>query len=175
MRALAILLKVSPPAVSKAIREGRIHASVKRDARGRPRMLPDQAVAEFRGNTDAAKQRDPATVGAAVAAALQERKSDPQADDDLSLTAYRTEREKYQARQAKVDYEEATKKLVRADIVRAEVFLAFRTLRDRVMQAVDQVHADLAAETSPRKVRAQLHAAMVKALESAAGETEKRR
>jgi len=175
VRALAILLKVSPTAVSKAIVEGRIRNSVKRDARGRPRMLPAEAIAEYQANTNAAKQRDPAVVGAAVAAALQDRKGDPQADDDLSLNAYRTEREKYQARQAKLDYEESAKKLVRADVVRAEVFLSFRTLRDRVMQTVDRINADLAAETDPRKVRALHRAAMIAALESAAAEAEKRR
>lgn len=175
VRALALLLKVSPTAVSKAIVEGRIRESVTRDGRGRPRMDPAAAVAEYHANTDAGKQRDRGQIGTSVTAALQERRADPHADDDLSYNAYRTEREKYQARQAKIEYEEKAQRLVRSDVVRAEVFRGFRTVRDRILTTVEQLHAELAAETDPRKLRDRLHEAMAAALEAAALETEGKR
>lgn len=172
MRALAALLGVSPTAISKAVKEGRLRDSVKRDARGRPRMLPDEAVAEYHANTDAGKQRDRGKIGEGVAEALREKRADPQTDEDLSYNAYRTEREKYQARQAKLDYEEKAQRLVRADVIRAEVFRGFRAVRDRVLNTVDQLHAQLAAETDPRLVRDSMVKAFSEALEAAARETE---
>ena len=68
----------------------------------------------------------------------------------------RAAREMYQARLAKLDYEQKIGKLVPADEVKAEAFRAARQVRDVLLNISGRVAHVLAAETDPAKVSARL-------------------
>ncbi|MCC6366839.1 MAG: hypothetical protein IT165_25235 [Bryobacterales bacterium] len=63
----------------------------------------------------------------------------------------RAVREHYQARLAKLEYEEKTGKLVPADEVKIAAFNLFRRYRDHMLNIADRVAAILAAETEAAK------------------------
>jgi len=76
-----------------------------------------------------------------------------QEDDDTSgfggnqYAKARAVREHYQARLAKLEYEEKTAKLVPADEVKVAAFGLFRRFRDHVLNIPDRVAAMVAAES----------------------------
>ncbi len=75
------------------------------------------------------------------------------ADDDepnfgaSQYTKARAVREHYQARLAKIEYEERTGKLVSKDEVQVAAFNKFRQFRDHMLNLPDRLAAILAAET----------------------------
>jgi hypothetical protein len=79
-------------------------------------------------------------------------------DDDGAVfganqyTKARAVREHYQARLAKIDYEERVGKLVSKDEVQVSAFNKFRQFRDQLLNIPDRVAAMLAAESDPAKV-----------------------
>jgi hypothetical protein len=80
-----------------------------------------------------------------------------QDEDDVSITGAsqytkaRAVREHYQARLAKLEFEERTAKLVSADEVRVAAFNKFRQFRDAILNLPDRLAAMLAAETEAAK------------------------
>lgn len=80
-----------------------------------------------------------------------------QDEDDASLfgasqyTKARAVREHYQARLAKIEYEERTAKLVPKDDVQIAAFNKFRQFRDHMLNIPDRVAAVVAAETEAAK------------------------
>lgn len=137
-------------AVQKAIATGRISALPD------GRIDSDAADVEWEQNTTA---RPPAVPGANVAQRARKRAKDE--DDDgtaseigLSSTAYtkaRAIREQYQARLAKIDYEERIGKLVPKDEVQVSAFNKFRQFRDGMLNIPNRVAAMLAAEADPAR------------------------
>ena len=63
----------------------------------------------------------------------------------------RAVREHYQARLAKIEYEERVAKLVPQDEVQAAAFNKFRQFRDHLLNLPDRVAAMVAAETEVAK------------------------
>lgn len=80
-----------------------------------------------------------------------------QDEDDVSIfgasqyTKARAVREHYQARLAKIEYEERTGKLVPKDEVQIAAFNKFRQFRDHMLNIPDRVAAVVAAETEAAK------------------------
>lgn len=81
-------------------------------------------------------------------------------------------REAYQARLAKLDFEERSGRLVPADQVKADAFKAARQVRDAMMNIPDRVAMELANEFDPARIHEKLAAEIRVALESLAGAAE---
>lgn len=64
----------------------------------------------------------------------------------------RAVREHYQARLAKLEYEEKVGKLIPSDEVKVAAFNKFRQFRDHILNLPDRLAAILAAESEPSKV-----------------------
>ncbi len=123
---------VSPEAVSKAVKTGRISASSK------GKIDPAIADQEWEANTDpsrnpsrAAKATDGEAEAASVSGGLP-----PYAQS-------RAIREAYEARLSKLEYEVKTGKLINADEVRVVVFNVGRITRDKLMGLPDRVSSIL--------------------------------
>jgi hypothetical protein len=88
-------------------------------------------------------------------------------DDKLSQTyaQSRAVRESYQARLAKLDFEQRSGRLVDADDVKKQAFKAARTVRDSMLNIPDRVAAEIAAETDTFKIHKRLTEEIRKALE----------
>jgi hypothetical protein len=121
--------------VQKAIHTGRI--SVLPDGR----IDSDAADREWEANT---KTRGPV---------VRHRADDdgPDAFGAAQYTKARAVREHYQARLAKIDYEERVGNLVSKDEVQVAAFNKFRQYRDAMLNIPDRVAAMLAAETEEPK------------------------
>jgi hypothetical protein len=81
----------------------------------------------------------------------------------------RAERERYAALLAKLEYEERAAALVSVHEVQAEIFKAFRELRDRMLNIPDRVAAMIAAASDPAKVHEILAAEIRSTLDDFAG------
>ena len=154
---------VSTEAVSKAVRVGRLSKSVVFDAKGKPRVIPALADQEWTANTDSAQQRVPAVPPPRPPA------PEPEAPANEPKTATfqqaRTLREAYMARLARLEFEEKSALLVRADAVKNEAFKVARTVRDNMLNIPDRVAAELANETNQFKVHQRLTQEIRRALE----------
>ena len=129
LRAYARHRGVSLPAVQKAIASGRI--TTLPDGQIDP-VVADQ---DWKENTrySAAHDDDGETFGAS------------------QYTKARAVREHYQARLAKIDYEERVGSLVSKDEVQVAAFNLGRQARDAMLNIPDRIAAPLAAETDPAK------------------------
>jgi len=123
-------------AVQKAIKSGRI--STMADGR----IDSDVADAEWEANTTA---RPPA------AGPRRQADDDAEASGASQYTKARAVREHYQARLAKIDYEERVASLVSKDEVQVAAFNKFRQFRDAMLNIPDRIAAMLAAETVEAK------------------------
>lgn len=155
---------VSTEAVSKAVRVGRLSKSVVFDAKGKPRVVPAIADQEWTANTDSAQQRVPAVAPPRPPAPEPE----PQGRDEPKTATFqqaRTLREAYMARLAKLEFDEKSGLLVRADAVKNEAFRTARTVRDNMLNIPDRIAAELANETNQFKVHQRLTQEIRRALE----------
>ncbi len=140
---------VSHVAVLKAIKAGRIE----KEADGT--IDPAKADAAWARNTNQAQQRKPA------------KQSEPQRNETEaeapvgppivnsgpSFAQSRAIKEAYNARLAKLSYEEKSGALVRTDNVKVAWFNTLRVVRDRTLNLPDRLAPILAAETDPKIVR----------------------
>ena len=90
--------------------------------------------------------------------------TDDPAAGSQQYTRARAVREHYQARLAKLDFEERTATLVSKDEVQHAAFQKFRQFRDRMSNIPDRVAAILAAEPDAAKCHEILSAEVRKAL-----------
>lgn len=155
---------VSVEAVSKAVRVGRLSRSVVFDAKNRPRVIPDLADAEWSANTDSAQQRVPAVPPPRPE---PEPESAPARDEPKTATFQqaRTLREAYMARLAKLEFDEKSGLLVKADAVKNEAFRVARIVRDSLLNIPDRVAGELANETNQFKIHQRLTEEIRRALE----------
>ena len=134
LRAYARYRGTSLSTVQKAIHTGRI--STLPDGR----IDSDVADGEWEANT---KARPPAM-----------RRQGADDGDTFGAAQYskaRAVREHYQARLAKIEYEERVASLVPKDEVKVAAFNKFRQFRDAMLNIPDRVAAMLAAETEEAK------------------------
>lgn len=150
---------ISHTAVEVAIRSGRLSKSIAHDAKGRPKIADaDLADKEWAANTDQSAPRNRITGDPkrrkATASAPYEPKSAPAAAAPVvpaadagggdgsggpSYAKSRAVREHYQARLAKLEFDEKAGKLVPVDSVRVAIFNTARASRDMLMAIPDRV------------------------------------
>mgnify|MGYP003385716122 CR=1 FL=1 len=137
---------VSHVAVIKAIKSGRIE----KEPDGT--IDADRADAAWRKNSNPTSRR--ITERDVSSAPRQERHSDPPiVNSGPSFAQSRAVREAYNARLAKLSYEEKSGSLVKVDIVKVAWFNTLRVLRDRVLGLPDRMAPVLSAESDPKVVR----------------------
>src|SRR3989338_1374870 len=119
--------KVSLAAVQDALQRGRIHF---KDVRGKW-IDPLQADRDLVQNTDMAKTR----------------KHEPETSQSKNYAAARAAREHYQARLAKLEYEEKSGKLIDAEKVKKDAFELARRVRDHILNIPDRISAELVGIT----------------------------
>lgn len=156
LTAYAKMKGVSTEAVSKAVRVGRLSKSVVFDAKSRPRVIPAIADQEWSDNTNSAQQRVPAVAPPRPEPAPE---PEPQARDEPKTATFqqaRTLREAYMARLAKLEFDEKSGLLVKADAVKNEAFKTARIVRDGLLNIPDRIAAELANETNQFKVHQRL-------------------
>lgn len=134
-RAYAKHRGVALSAVQKAISTGRI--STMADGR----IDPGVADGEWAANT---KARPPAV-------RRQQGEDEGDAFGAAQYSKARAVREHYQARLAKIEYEERVGSLVSKDEVQVAAFNTHRVIRDAMLNIPDRIAAMLAAETDEAK------------------------
>jgi hypothetical protein len=137
LRAYAKHRGVTLKAVQKAIESGRIHTT----AEGK--IDAEHADAEWARNTGP-KVRQTAPPQSPVP--FEPPRQDPGASGALDYAKARAIIAHYEARLAKIDYEERIKKLINADEVSIAGFNLFRMIRDRALNIPDRVVGAVLAE-----------------------------
>ena len=135
---------VSHVAVLKAIKSGRIE----KDADGTIDAV--KADAAWKKNTSQAQKRK---TEKDVAPATERPVDPPIVNSGPSFAQSRAIREAYNARLAKLSYEEKSGSLVKIDMVKVAWFNTLRVLRDRVLNMPDRMAPILSAETDPKVIR----------------------
>lgn len=147
LRAFAEIVGVSNTAISKAIESGRLVKSVKFGPNGEKLGIDPVAGQEEW------ELSNPARASKKTAA---ENGPDKPLPSGPSFAQARAVRETYQARIAKIIYEEKIGKLVDASAVKLKAFETARTVRDFILNIPNRISAELAAETDPVKIHALL-------------------
>lgn len=150
------LVGASPWSVQKALREGRIE----RNAEGK--IEPEIADRQWEENTNPAMRRPSAPSSSPRASATE---TSHQKIPVPPLAQSRAIREAYQARLARLDYEERTGTLVSTEQVRSAAFARARSVRERLLTLPERVASELAAITDPRGIREVLESELQQALE----------
>lgn len=153
---------VSHVAVLKAIKAGRI--SWEDDGT----IDPIKADAAWTENTNQAQQRQngkPSRPKSSVEAA----QSTPPGGGP-SFAQSRAIREAYNARLAKLDYEERSLTLIRTDTVKVTWFNILRVLRDRTLNLSDRLAPILATEMDPKRIREMLDTELRQILDDGAND-----
>lgn len=166
---------VSPFAVTKAVKAGRI--SVVADSTGRRFVDPKKADEEWDANSDASKQIGGYTVNQGGDSSYQsgpvfngnvpEQKSGP--GGGPSYTESRAIREAYQARIAKLTYEEKSGKLVSANEIKVQAFQTARIVREGILNIPDRLASQLAGETDSNAIHSLLTDELTRALKEITG------
>jgi hypothetical protein len=156
MRQYAKHRGVSPEAVSKAVKRGRISTAL--DDKGQRKIDPEIADREWTINSDESKANFSPTA---------DDKSNIETDKiGGNYRGARAVREAFNAKLAKLDFEQRSGKLVDAESVKKEAFKLARLTRDAVMSIADRISAEVAVETDPFKVSVRIREECRKALES---------
>lgn len=149
---------ISQEAVRKAIQGGRLVDCIVTNERGRQRIIPSVADAEWDKNTQHHRKSQP----------------DVHIEDDLldipNFNESRAKREAYQAELARLEYEEKQGTLVNAEAVKKEAFRTARLVRDAMLNIADRIAAELAANTDAFAVHKQLTDEIRTALNGALGD-----
>jgi len=140
---------VSHVAVLKAIKAGRIE----KEADGT--IDPEKADAAWARNTNQAQQRKAAKQSETPRNDVEAEApvGPPIVNSGPNFAQSRAIKEAYNARLAKLSYEEKSGALVRTDSVKVAWFNTLRVLRDRTLNLPDRLAPILAAETDPKTVR----------------------
>ena len=135
---------VSHVAVIKAIKTGRIEKE--------PDGTIDVAKADaaWQRNTNHGQRRK---TEKDVAPAAERPVDPPIVNSGPSFAQSRAIREAYNARLAKLSYEEKSGSLVKIDLVKVAWFNTLRVLRDRILNMPDRMAPLLSAEADPKVIR----------------------
>lgn len=137
---------VSHVAVLKAIKTGRIE----KEPDGKIDVT--KADAAWQRNTNHAQRRK--TEKDVTPPAAAERPIDPPVvNSGPSFAQSRAIREAYNARLAKLSYEEKSGSVVKIDLVKVAWFNTLRVLRDRILNMPDRMAPLLSAESDPKAIR----------------------
>lgn len=179
-------LGVSDTAIHKAVKAGRVHIAGRTETSQRPLVAWPQVQADWLANSDSSKRSHVGSQGSPVRANNPEpvvKLATSGAPDDgpvggdalpgrqpqgPSYAQSRAVREAYQARLAKLEYEQKSGKLVDADQVKASAFKTARTVRDGLLNLPDRIAHELAHETDATRVHARLSTEIRTVLEALA-------
>lgn len=167
MRQYAKHRGVSAEAVSKAVKKGRI--TCKRDEKGRALIDPEVADREWEANSDPSKFRSSGEDNRAPRPA-----ETPPAEESQGPSVHKSAAilKAYQARLAKLEFDERSGKLLPAEQVERDWFKAGRTTRDAVLSIPARVAAEFAGETDAFTIQTRLENELRQALTHLADETE---
>lgn len=170
IREAARRLGVSDTAVRKAITAGRVKVAGHTDGSNRPLVAWPDCEAQWHANSDMSKRTHAGSQGSprrldAPAAEKKEPANQPTdltldgegnvvIHDGMSLNEAKTAKAIYDARLARIEYEESQKILIRADEVRDKAFRLARGARDELLTMEDRLSPILASETDLTAVRA---------------------
>jgi hypothetical protein len=168
LRAYARHRGCSPSAVSRAIAEKRLTASVKRDAKGHPKIDVKRADIEWAAKTNPAQ----VAVGPTPAIPADECENhkvrfpgDDQSQDGIpSFEESRAKREAFSAKLKELEYEKASGKLAYVSEVRKENYAMSRMVRDSMLRLPDRFTPQLAAMTDQHEIRQFLKTEITEAL-----------
>ena len=157
----AKMMGVSPAAVTKAIKEGRM--TVVTEA-GKEKIDPAVAQIQWAQNTRA---RMPAN-GAPVVDSFAASASPSQAGGESGYWQSRASREQAEAAMAQLKLAEMQGSLIRVDAVKAAFGSSFAAARESLQQIPSRIAANLAAESDSQKIQIALGDAIHASLESLA-------
>lgn len=150
---------VTKEAVSKAVREGRIPSF---NENGRRLIDPELADQEWQKNTNPSVANEESRQKKLGVSIEEDKNNGP------SYSQSRSIREAYQARLAKLSYEEKLEKLVSAEKVKVTAFTTARIVRESVLNIPNKISYQLATETDSNKIHLILTEALIEALEELA-------
>ncbi len=183
IREAARRLGVSDTAVRKAIAAGRVKLAGQHEGSGRPLLAWPDCQNQWIANSDASKRTHVGSQGSPRRAAdepttpepvtkekpasspptcaVPSRQPDMELDgegnvvihDGMTLNEAKTAKAIYDARLARMDYEEQQRILVKAEDVRAAAFRLARSARDELLTMEDRLSPILASETDLTAVR----------------------
>ena len=183
---------ISDTAVHKAIKAGRVAIAGRTDS-GRPLVAWPTLRDDWSRNTDQAQQRKPppalrgansASVGTNEPVTENPNPApspnpprtvslddvpQPTASGVPSYAQSQAIQKAYQARLAKLDFEERLGKLISVDQVKADAYRTARQVRDAIMNIPDRVSMELAHETDASRIHEKLAGELRTALEQLAG------
>lgn len=134
---------ISPQAVRKAIREGRIKEGVSQGARGYL-INPEIANRELNRNTNQALRRSAETINAGKAVATGAK--DVQTTGlEVNYSKARAFGEQFRAKLLELEYREKAGQLIRAEDAHAAQYKVIRLFRDAVQNIPVRVVSELAA------------------------------
>jgi len=160
--------KVTPAAVSRAVKEGRISVEVDAET-GKKRVDSDAADVEWSQNTDRAKQEGALSASEARAGDAPGDRGEP--TEEATQSSYqlaRARREHFNAKIAELNYQMRAGRLVDADEVTRAAFKTARAVREAMLNIPDRLASQLAGETDARRVHDLLTAELERALEALA-------
>ena len=163
---------VSGEAVSKAVKTGRLSRSVVYDAKGKPSIDPEIAEVEWAAQTHpthGGKRGQAAEEAPPPSTPTDEPRPTP-SGAAATFAQSRAIKEAYLARLAKLEFEEKSGVLVKADVVKNEAFKVARLVRDAMLNIPDRVASELAADTDAFVVHRKLTLEIRKALEGLGGD-----
>ena len=156
--AFAAMMNVSPAAVTKAIKEGRMTVVIQGD---KEKIDPAVAQIQWAQNTRA---RSPSSSSAPAADNVAPATS-IKGNNEPGYWDSRTSREEAEAGMAQLKLAELRKSLIPVDAVRAAFGSAFASAREALMQIPSRIAPTLAAESDSQKIQIALgdaiHAALV--------------
>lgn len=187
IREAARRIGVSDTAVRKAIAVGRVKVAGRTESSDRPLLAWPDCEADWNANTDSSQRHYVGSQGSPRRAA-DEPKRKPRGEtapsnvevdaegnvtihDGMTLNEAKTAKAIYDARLARIEYEEQQRALVKADDVKAAAFKVARTIRDGLLNIPDRVSAELAGLDDNFAVHRRLTDEIRKALEAALGAT----
>lgn len=166
IREAARRLGVSDTAVHKAIKAGRVEIASRTEKSGRPLVAWPQVQADWHANSDTShrshvgsrgsprREADPKpAVALPTSGKLEESgAAPPGGGSGPSYAQSRAVREAYQARLAKLEFEERSGKLIDAAEVKARAFRLARGARDALLTMPDRLAPILASSTDVQEV-----------------------
>lgn len=164
---------VSGEAVKKAIQQGRITASP--DKKGQYHIDPKVADKEWEENTRPSKPKEAKKTKKEIEKEQQEIESEAdsfldQASGKLSYAQARTMKENYNAKLAKIKFEEQSGILVSADKVKDDAFKMARAVRNQILALPDRIAGELASMKDARTIALKLTKELAACLESLSNE-----
>ena len=158
MRAYAKHRGIDVAAVSRAVKNGKISTVTSED--GKTRFINSEvADREWITNSDPARVKHIPTV-------TTEGKGAPSVNESAKVLKI------YQAKLARLEYEEKAEKLHDVEACKRERFKSARSVRDAMLGIPDRLSAELAGETDQFAIRKRLDDEIRQALENIADEIE---